>query len=203
MAPRNIVGYFQSEKMNRPISFNSLIERDFIYLLEFESDVSSYQEQPFKIHYKANGQSYHYTPDFYFIHDGREIVAECKPSTKVTKPENVRKFTGAQAWCDERESTFMVVTDRALRQGWRLRNIKDMHNYSRHEVPEEAKKALIKQLLAFGGLASIDDLLVALSPNHPVKTMITILHLGWHHEVFIPLDHEEITPETVISLPSC
>jgi len=36
---KNIIGYFPSVKMGRMINFESLIERDFIYLLDFEQEV--------------------------------------------------------------------------------------------------------------------------------------------------------------------
>jgi hypothetical protein len=45
----NIIGRFPSLKLGRMVDFESLIERDFIYVLDFEPDVESFSEQPLTI----------------------------------------------------------------------------------------------------------------------------------------------------------
>ena len=46
---RSVTGYFQSRKNNRPIAFESILERNLFLTLEFEKDVEKYYEQPIKI----------------------------------------------------------------------------------------------------------------------------------------------------------
>lgn len=201
MPARNIKGMFPSQKMGGPIYFESLIERDFIYLLEYETAVTHFKEQPFTIRYPFNGRSHRYTPDFYFLYADKEVVAECKPANRVNKPDNQRKFNAAHAWCGERGSAFMVVTDEALRQGCRLRNIKDMHNFSRYVIAEAEKTAVTHAIASLGHVATIGDVLQRISPEQPLKTMTTILHMGWHKEVCLPLDDAPITSDSPIWLP--
>ena len=43
------VGYFKSYKNNKQLAFESILERDFFTILEFDDAVVSYEEQPFQI----------------------------------------------------------------------------------------------------------------------------------------------------------
>lgn len=60
---RSVTGTFPSLKNNSNISYESLLERDFYMLLEFDSNVKEYEEQPFTIKYQRNNNTYKYTPD--------------------------------------------------------------------------------------------------------------------------------------------
>ena len=62
---RNITGKIPSKKSNRMISFESKLERDFLYLFEYENFVIKILEQPITIEYFIENKKYTYTPDFY------------------------------------------------------------------------------------------------------------------------------------------
>lgn len=73
------VGYFKSYKNNKQLAFESILERDFFTILEFEDDVVSYEEQPFRLNYRLNGASTRYTPDVLVTYkDGTQKVFEVK-----------------------------------------------------------------------------------------------------------------------------
>ena len=44
---KKVIGKFPSLKMNTTIWWESQLERDYIYLLEIDPDVTAYQGQPF------------------------------------------------------------------------------------------------------------------------------------------------------------
>jgi hypothetical protein len=54
---RSVTGMFASYKNNRAIGYESLLERDFFLFLEFDSEESTYEEQPFTTKYTRNGRS--------------------------------------------------------------------------------------------------------------------------------------------------
>lgn len=120
----NVIGRFPSLKSKRMISFESRIELDALYVLDYERDVERIVEQPLKIAYRCNGGTLHYTPDFHVLWSGRNILIECKPEKFLDQEENRRKFAAASRWCAERSWEFCVMTDRELRAGPRLANIK-------------------------------------------------------------------------------
>ena len=61
---RKVIGKFPSIKNGRMVWWESQIERDYLYLLEIDPDVVSYEEQPLKIRYYLDGEPHLYTPIF-------------------------------------------------------------------------------------------------------------------------------------------
>src|SRR4051812_11449290 len=57
-------GRISSSKNDRAAAFESLLERDFLMLLDFDLDVVKFHEQPVTIEYRDNEEQIrHYTPD--------------------------------------------------------------------------------------------------------------------------------------------
>ena len=95
----NVVGRFPSLKMERMIAFESLLERDFIYLLDYDARVEWFEEQPLTIEYEQADRTLHYTPDFQLVEAGQPVLVECKPEAFVETEDNQRKFAVARDWC--------------------------------------------------------------------------------------------------------
>ena len=73
------VGYFKSYKNNKQLAFESILERDFFTLLEFDKDVAIYEEQPLQIHYELKSKNTRYTPDVLVTYkDGSRKIFEVK-----------------------------------------------------------------------------------------------------------------------------
>jgi hypothetical protein len=197
---KNIIGYFPSLKMGRMINFESLIERDLICLLDFESQVQSFVEQPFSIEYQRQGRQYKYTPDFHVIFGGQNMVIECKPSQNVDKPKNRLKFAAARSWCHERNWLFEVVTDQRLAANWRVRNVKLLTRFARYTVHTDFKEHVWACLSAAHAPVRIADVVARVNQQAPQAAVIPLLHMAYHHEVYVPLNTAPITIETPIAL---
>lgn len=78
-------GYFASNKNKKQIAFESTLERDFYTLLEFDSSVLSYEEQPLTIKYKyLDGNTRKYTPDALVRYvDGTKKLFEVKYANEL------------------------------------------------------------------------------------------------------------------------
>jgi len=125
-------------------------ERDYVYLLEYDPMVVSYEEQPCKIAYIFEQKKRWYTPDFavYWRHQQPSLV-ECKPASRLNDPENLQKWTAARLWCKQHHYTFMLVTDVALRQcGCLLANIKLLAGHGHQPITPHAKDYLLKTVQA-------------------------------------------------------
>jgi len=73
------VGYFKSYKNNKQLAFESILERDFFMLLEFDGDVVSFKEQPLRINYQLKAKNTRYTPDVLVTYkDGSQKIFEVK-----------------------------------------------------------------------------------------------------------------------------
>jgi hypothetical protein len=196
----NIIGRFPSLKLGRMIDFESLIERDFIYLLDFEQDVTSFTEQPLTIAYEYEDKVLHYTPDFYITRNDRHILVECKPEKRVNLAENQRKFAAAQAWCGTRGWEFQVVTDDQLRHGHRLANIRLLTQFARYNISVETKNRIRACLSAASATITIADLMVNVHPQQPHLVKIPIYHMAFHHELTLDLDDAPLSLNSPVSL---
>jgi hypothetical protein len=199
----NIIGKFPSLKMGRMICFESAIERDYVYLLDFEANILSFDEQPFTIEYQYDGKTLHYTPDFHIVYaDHRNALTECKPSNLVESDDNQRKFKVARAWCAERGWDFHVVTDTQLRTGYRLQNIKSLTGYARHRLPPQIQGRVYAALEAASIQLTVGDVARFLVPQNPVFALAWIWYLAFHHQVMIPLEAAPVSLQSPITLPS-
>jgi hypothetical protein len=196
----NIIGRFPSLKLERMVDFESLIERDFIYLLDFDSDVVSFTEQPFTIEYEHGGKVLRYTPDFHVIRNGKSSLVECKPEKVVDSARNQRKFAAAQAWCATQGWTFEVVTDAQLRSGYRLSNVRLLTQFARYPISPIVKDRIRLSLSAAPIPMTVVELMIRVNPDHPQLTRIPILHMAFHHELVLPLDEAPISVASPVRL---
>jgi hypothetical protein len=199
----NVIGKFPSLKMRRMVAFESLIERDYLYTLDYELGIQWFEEQPLTIEYQYDGQTLRYTPDFHVVEMGRDVLVECKPDALVDRTENQRKFRAAQAWCIERDWDFLVVTDTQLRAGHRLENIKRMAYYARHGVPPQFKGQVYALLETAPDGITVGDVAQVLVPDHPAVALPAIMHMAFHHEVTISIETTPISICSSISLSDC
>lgn len=198
---RNVIGHFPSIKMKRMVAFESLIERDYLYLLDYEPNIEWFEEQPLTIEYQHDGKILHYTPDFHIVEPGRDILVECKPLAFVDKDENQRKFSAAHTWCSDRGWAFRVVTDQDVRAGFRLENVKLLTRYARHVVEPGTKGCIYALLHSAQTALSVDDLARRITCTAFSATTAAILCMAFHHEIFIPLDDAPILGNTRVCLP--
>lgn len=197
---KNTIGSFPSDKMNRMIAFESLIERDCIYILEFEPDVLEFEEQPLSIEYQYENKQHHYTPDFHVKKAHQEVIIECKPSIFVDTPENCRKFDAARQWCEKHNYRFEIVTESKLRAGFRLENIKFLTRFARQHVEPDMQARIYDALLFLKGNITLNDLASQISPENLRLAIPKLLCMAYHHEIVLPLDQARISGDTTVSL---
>lgn len=192
------VGKFPSLKLNRMVGYQSLIERDFIYLLDFDPAVSTYCEQPFAIRYTTDGKRRRYTPDFSLTYNQQQLLIECKHHQYMQLAENIPKWRAASDWCSAHEATFYVITEQMMRHGCYLANVKRLTQSARYIVPPQTKTK-IHSLLQANSAMSIGELTTLLQPQSPATILTAILHSAYHQFLWIPLS-VPITPDSIITL---
>ena len=198
---RNVVGRFPSIKMGRMIAFESLLERDFIYLLDYDVRVEWYEEQPLTIEYLHDGQTLHYTPDFQIVEVGRQVLVECKPERFVDTEDNQRKFAIARDWCASRDWEFRVVTDLHIRAGFRLQNIKRLTPYARLAV-DVSLCSRIEACLRAAPTTTLRALAQSIDPADPQRIIACLLHLAYYHHLELLLDTAPLSEDMTVAWPS-
>jgi hypothetical protein len=195
----NTIGRFPSTKMGRMIAFESLLERDFIYLLEYEPDVEWFEEQPLKIEYLYEAKHLHYTPDFHLLGcGGRHELVECKPERFIETEENCRKFAVAQEWCERKGWGFRVVTDQDVRRGFRLQNVKLLARYARQKVDITIRSQIHTLLQTTQTPLSIRDLVDKLVSTDTTTVIASVFSLAYHDEISLSLDDAPISEASIV-----
>lgn len=198
----NVIGKFPSIKMKRMLAFESLIERDYLYLLDYDPDVAWFEEQPLTIAYQHESKTLHYTPDFHLVEKGRDVLIECKPDKFVNTDENRRKFTAAHDWCTVQGWEFRTVTDLQVRAGCRLRNVKLLTRYARYNVPPDIRGRVYALLHDSPGRLTIAQASRAIPPYPSHLITACLLHMAFHHEILVPLDDNPVSRDTTVDLLS-
>lgn len=198
----NVIGKFPSIKMGRMIAFESLLERDFIYLLDYDEGVTWFEEQPLTIEYQDGGKMLHYTPDFHAVENGGDVLVECKPTRFVNKDENRRKFATARDWCTQHGWVFRITTEREVRAGFRLQNVKLLTRYARQSVNPTLRGCIYALLHDVQAPVTINDIAGAMLSDDSGIVVPSILHMVFHHEVFAPLDDVPLSGKTTVCLPA-
>jgi TnsA endonuclease N terminal len=160
-AQKNI-GKFASVKTGRIAWYESLLERDYMYLLDFDPQVTHWHEQPFKIRYVLDNKTHFYTPDLEVHRDTRKQVVEVKSQHQVDSGEFDTLFRLARSICAEEGYQYVIATDRIIRKQSRLDNVKKLWKYARtpilpqHQLlcaeffqPNNAEETELSDLLAF------------------------------------------------------
>jgi hypothetical protein len=159
-------GFFPSKKNGRSIAYESLLERDYMYLLEYDKEVISFTEQPVTLEYNYLDRKRTYTPDLKVVRKVNTEIVEIKPKSILLQflndAKKKAKFDVANYYCVENGYKFKIVTDEDIHNGCILTNIKYLFRYSLIYVPP-SDELKIKNELALGEL-DIETLLNRLNP---------------------------------------
>ena len=179
---------------------SSTIERDFLYLLDYERDVTFVAEQPLIIEYSDGDKRRHYTPDFHIVYLGQNWLIECKPADLIDDSDNQRIFAAALPWCASRGWNYKVITDHSLRSGHRLGNVKLLRQFAAYDIAPQTKGCIYGFLHAAAEPPTVDDVQAGVPlPAGEVHT--ALLNMAYHHEIALVLDAEAISNRSAVYWP--
>lgn len=167
----NLTARIPSVKLMRMVSAESSLERDLILLLEFDSRVIEYVEQPVVIPLPLGRK---YTPDFYvkYEEDGEthEVIYEIKYRSELKKNFHKLKpkFKAAIKYCKSKSYKFKVLTEKEIRTEY-LKNIEFLLFFMRTTAnAEDEFRQILSMNLAELEVCSPEELL-AFSFNTKLK----------------------------------
>ena len=176
-----IQGTFPSLKLQRPVRYTSTLERDLLFVLEYDAKVQCYQEQPFQVQAVLDdGRSHTYTPDYAIWTSEERLLVECKPASQMTDIHTLQQIQIGTKWSRLHDWSFTVVTDVELRQGARLANLKLLWRYSRLNISETARHDFQRCCCCSGTTLSA----LTETPDR----LPTVLSLLFHHHLQADLD---------------
>lgn len=135
---KKVVGRFPSSKCGRMVSWESQIERDFLYLLEVSREVESFAAQPERLNLVIDGQPHTYVPDFYVrASDGRSWFVEVKPDEEAQLPQNRSLFAAAAEASLRMNVGYRVVVESWIRREPCLSNSKLLLRYRDNDPDQD------------------------------------------------------------------
>ncbi|NUW25064.1 TnsA endonuclease N-terminal domain-containing protein [Arcobacter butzleri] len=149
---------FRNKKI---ILFESLLEKSFLQVLEFNDMVLDVVEQPFTIETETTkGNKGSYTPDFliYFKEPQlktnnpiKPIVAEVKTSKKLieNRIKLKQKFKSAIKFCNEQEFRFKIFNENRIKSA-EVDNIVFLNRYKDYRADEDEIEIIKNHLLSVG-----------------------------------------------------
>lgn len=138
-------GYFASKKMGRMIQYESLLERDIIYILEYDKNISKYFEQPVEIKCMYFGVIRKHYPDFKCVFaDGHTELWEAKPYNKLEDPDVKKNIYLGESYCQQRGWIYKVITDKQIYSNSLVDNIQFLTYYRKQP---ECSDEIIRQIV--------------------------------------------------------
>lgn len=199
---RNIIGYFPSVKMRRNIQFESTIELDYCYILDYDKNVLSFEEQPLVIEGEIAGKRRKYTPDFRVQHQKqKDIIVECKPFNMIDVKGNQQQFEIGRKWCEQEGLEYKIITDKELRTGHKLANIKVLWRFARQPVTADAKAYVFGLLNTAIQPLTIAELASKFTTSDFQAAMRIIYHMAYYQHVLMLIDSVPLNLETLVVLP--
>lgn len=152
MSSRNVVnrsgrgfrGYFPSLKMKQMIGWESIHERNAIYLFEFSPGVVSYRGQPELIFYADGTEFRKYYPDFEITTTGGiSVQIEVKPSSKLLQKKYADKYRAIAAHYQSLGRHYQILTEKEIQREPLFSNLKKL---KRHHRPGHELKDVLNQI---------------------------------------------------------
>ena len=125
----SLTGIVHSKKNGVHNEFESSLEQDLIYRLEFDYNIKSFDEQPVTIEYKGeDGKNRRYTPDFLVTYRKDIEPAKwfkpmlCEVKYREELKENWKKykpkFKAANEYAAQNDWTFKILTEVEIRNDY-------------------------------------------------------------------------------------
>ena len=184
---RSLTGRVNNARNQVTVAFESALERDFYLLLDFDSTVASFEEQPVRIDYEyPAGTRRTYTPDVLVYYRAEPAVVRTPPPAlcEVKYREDLRahwdeykpKFKAAKRYARQQCWVFRLVTEREIRTPY-LKNVKFLREYQRRVV-DRGDCCRLLAAMAEQGETDAKALLTKLSPTPDVYARL--LPVLWH-----------------------
>ena len=199
---RSVTGTFPSHKNKRNIFYESLLERDFCLLLEFNDDVISYEEQPFRLYYKSANSKKRYTPDV-LVHYKPSLnklpcVFEVKMSDEIKEKKVFfeEKFNQIEKYINLNDLNFKMFTELEIDEIY-LENIMFLYRF-RDLNNQDISKNILEKINSFPEI-SVNELLQEFSSNkfEQMEIIPYIWQLVFLKKVNVNI-HSKITNNTIL-----
>ncbi|MDQ0897495.1 TnsA endonuclease N-terminal domain-containing protein [Paenibacillus sp. V4I7] len=195
---RNYRSKISRSKSLRIIHTESLLERDYVRIANFDSKVSKISFQPIGIRFHYKGRRRRYFPDFLIVtRDGQCYLIEVKLTKFVNTNLNKAKFEAARLLCLEKGWIFQVITEEQIRIGYLQSNLKLLLEVKAHKTTP-AVTEYIKTVLKCYGPLTVAELLKQCEIVEASMMMLNLNKLIYAHEVMAEVVKERLSQKSYV-----
>ncbi|QUL57045.1 TnsA endonuclease N-terminal domain-containing protein [Paenibacillus tritici] len=189
-------------KNGRMIHCESGLERDYVRITDFDQNVVEIAYQPLFIPYRIKGKIRFYYPDFKVtFKDGRVLIVEIKPNSKVLKPEIQLKALVGRLYCKKKGWKYIIVTEKQLYENsCLLFNIGFLRALGHQPKVPSVVLQIVYDTLCNTGASTIYMLRENCRDIDDEFFYVAIYKLIYFQKVFADLFSSELTDETLISV---
>lgn len=115
--------------MQKTVVWKSLLEFDYIHLLELDSHVQQYENCNFKLSYYLGEQEHTLHPNFIIQRSGKSYLTYLQAANQNTE-DRTQHFRFLAKHCNERDYNLEIVQEKEIRRQPRLSNAKIILKYA-------------------------------------------------------------------------
>ena len=128
---KQTAGHFSSCKMKTSVWYNSVLQKNFMYWLEFDPDVVSYTTSTMPLKYYNRGKEELYYPDFQVIRHRKKQVVDLQLQKAIQSKKYRRLYPLLYNVCRDAEWEYTALTELQVQQKPIIFNIKLLYRYAR------------------------------------------------------------------------
>ena len=185
---RHMPGHWFSTTAGRFLEYESLLERDWMLLLDFDREVEGICEQPLRLRYRKDEKPASHVPDLLVWRAGAPELCDVKSVERLEDPEFVAQVRATGLACAEAGMGYRVLAepDRQL-----LVNVRWLAGFRERPADLDGERARMLSLLA-AGPSTVGELLSG--AREPMLARPMLMNLLWAGEVLAdladPIDEE-------------
>jgi hypothetical protein len=170
---RHMPGLWFSTTAGRFLEYESLLERDWMLLMDFDREVEWICEQPLRLGYRRDGEPASHVPDLLVWRVGSPELCDVKSEERVEDPGFLVQVEATRAACAEAGIGYRVLSepDRQF-----LANVRWLAGFRERPPDLDGERARMLSAMA-AGLCTIDELLAG--AREPALARPVLMHLLW------------------------
>jgi hypothetical protein len=176
---RHMPGLWFSATVGRFMEYESLLERDWMLLMDFDREVEWMCEQPLRLSYLRDGRAASHVPDLLIWRAGMPEVCDVKSEERLEDPVFLAQVEATGRACAEAGLGYRVLSepDRQL-----LVNVRWLAGFRDPPPDLDGERARMLSALAVRG-TTISELLAG--AVEPALARPVLMHLLWVGEVMV------------------
>ncbi len=176
---RHMPGRWFSTTAGGFLEYESLLERDWMLLLDFDREVEWICEQPLRLRYLADGRSASHVPDLLAWRSGTPELCDVKSTERVENRGFQAQVRATDLACAEAGFGYRVLSEPAPQL---LMNVRWLAGF--REPPPDPDGERPRMLVALaGGRSAISELLA--DACEPALARPVLMHLLWAGDVLV------------------